>query len=148
MIESQNDTSIFDLVIDQEGSNYLTETAKWAKLLSILGLILSGMMVLGGIAVAFLGTTINSIAGLKGLGPFLGIIYLLLGLLYLYPSWMLLQFATTISSGLKKSDQVLVNEGLKNLKSCFRFWGILSLIIIGIYAVVIVGALIFSSFGS
>ena len=148
MIENQNDTSIFDLVIDQDGSNYLTETAKWAKLLSILGLILSVLMVLGGIAVAFLGTTLNNISGLRGLGPFLGIIYLLLGLLYLYPSWALLQFATTISSGLKKSDQVLVNEGLKNLKSCFRFWGILSLIIIGIYAVAIVGALIFSSFGS
>ena len=148
MIENQNDTSIFDLVIDQEGSNYLTETAKWARLLSILGLILSALMVLGGIAVAFLGTTLNNISGLRGLGPYLGIIYLLLGLLYLYPSWMLLQFATTISSGLKKSDQVLVNEGLKNLKSCFRFWGILSLIIIGIYAVAIVGALIFSSFGS
>src|SRR5690349_1103025 len=128
-MEIQNDTSIFDLVIDQEGSRYLTEMAKWARLLSILGLILAVLMVIAGLVMALIGSSINSFAGLRGMGPAIGIIYIVLGLLYMYPSWVLLKFASVMPSALKKSDQLLVNEALKNLNSCFRFWGILSVII-------------------
>ncbi len=145
-METQNDTSIFDLVIDQEGSRYLTETAKWARLLSILGLILGVLMVIAGLVVALIGSSINSFAGLQGMGPLIGIIYMALGLLYMYPSWMLLKFASAMPTALKKSDQLSVNEALKNLNSCFRFWGILSVIIIGLYVLVIVGSMLFATF--
>ena len=145
-MEIQNDTSIFDLVIDQEGSRYLTEMAKWARLLSILGLILAVLMVIAGIVMALIGSSINSFAGLRGMGPAIGIIYIVLGLLYMYPSWVLLKFASVMPSALKKSDQLLVNEALKNLSSCFRFWGILSVIIIGLYVLVIVGSMLFATF--
>jgi hypothetical protein len=145
-METQNETSIFDLVIDSEGSGYLAETAKWGRLLSILGIILSVIMVLAGLVIAVIGSSINSFAGLRGMGPILGIVYVALGLLYLYPSWVLLKFASAMPSALKKNDQVLVNEALKNLKSCFRFWGIISLIIIGLYALVFIGGILFASF--
>lgn len=145
-MEIQNDTSIFDLVIDQEGSRYLTEMAKWARLLSILGLILAVLMVIAGLVMALIGSSINSFAGLRGMGPAIGIIYIFLGLLYMYPSWVLLKFASVMPSALKKSDQLLVNEALKNLNSCFRFWGILSVIIIGLYVLVIVGSMLFATF--
>ena len=145
-MEIQNDTSIFDLVIDQEGSRYLTEMAKWARLLSILGLILAVLMVIAGLVMAFIGSSVNSFAGLRGMGPAIGIIYIVLGLLYMYPSWVLLKFASVMPSALKKSDQLLVNEALKNLNSCFRFWGILSVIIIGLYVLVIVGSMLFATF--
>jgi hypothetical protein len=145
-MEIQNDTSIFDLVIDQEGSRYLTEMAKWARLLSILGLILAVLMVIAGLVMALIGSSINSFAGLRGMGPAIGIIYIVLGLLYMYPSWVLLKFASVMPSALKKSDQLLVNEALKNLNSCFRFWGILSVIIIGLYVLLIVGSMLFATF--
>src|SRR5688500_1030350 len=132
-MENQIKSSIFDLQIDHEGSSYLTEIAKWSKLFSILGVIVVILIVLVDIVTAFFSTSLNSLAGLRGLGPFVGVLSLLFGAIYLYPSWLLLKFATVLPAALKKGDQLLVNESFKNLKSCFKFWGIVSLIIISLY---------------
>lgn len=145
-MEPYNDSSIFDLVIDHEASNYLTDTAKWARLLSILGLIVSILMVFAGLFIAFTGASLSSFGtGIRSIGPILGISYLVLGFVYMYPSWMLLRFASGMPPALKKNDQVLVNDALKNLNSCFRFWGVLSVIIIALYVLVIAGSMVFAS---
>jgi hypothetical protein len=47
-------------------------------------------------------------------------------------------------TAIKKNDQLLVNEAFKNLRSCFRFWGILALIILGFYAIAIIAQLFIS----
>lgn len=133
-MENQNETSLFDLVIDNDGQNNLLEIAKWAKLLSIMGLIAGLLVVFAGFIAILLGSSISTFAGMRGLGPIIGVISVIFGLFYLYPSWLLLKYATTMPSAIKKNDQLLVNESLKNLKSCFRFWGILALVILGFYA--------------
>ena len=129
-MENQIESSIFDLQIDQEGSTYLTEIAKWAKLFSILGIIAGILIVL---------------AGMRGLGPFVGVLSVMFGAIYLYPSWLLLKFATGLPAGINKGDQALVNESFKNLKSCFKFWGIVSLVIIGLYILIFILGLLGSA---
>lgn len=141
-MENQNESSIFDLQIDHEANAYLSEIAKWAKLFSILGLIAGILIVLAGIVTSFISTSLNSFAGMRGMGPLIGVISAIFGAVYLYPSWLLLKFATTMPTALKKNDQLLVNEAFKNLKSCFKFWGIFSLIIIGLYAVIFILGLV------
>lgn len=136
-------TSIFDGVIDEESSRFLGETAKWAKALSVLSLILGGLMSAAGILIAIVGPGITIIPGLR-LGPVVGIVYLCLGLVYLYPGWMLLQFASSLPSAMQKHDQPLVNKAFINLRNCFRFWGILSVVMIGLYLLVIFGSMVFS----
>ncbi len=141
-MENQNESSIFDLQIDHEANMYLSEIAKWAKLFSILGLIAGILIVLAGIVTSFISTSLNSFAGMRGMGPLIGVLSVVFGAVYLYPSWLLLKFATTMPTALKKNDQLLVNEAFKNLKSCFKFWGIFTLIIIGLYAVVFILGLV------
>lgn len=147
-MDGVKESSIFELVIDQEGSDYLKETAKWAKFLSILGLIVGIIMVLAGVVLTFMGGSLGEAMNIPGFGALIGILYLGLGLIYLYPCWKMLQFAGTMPVGLQKSDQTLVNEALRNLKTSFRFWGILSLVIIGLYLLVFVGSMIFAAFGT
>lgn len=137
-MENGHEHSIFDLVIDHEGQNYLSEVAKWARLISIMGLIMGLIIAFAGILTTMLGDSISAFAGMGGLGPFIGFFSIIMGLVYLYPSWRLLKYATIFPSAIKKNDQLLLNEAFKNLKSCFRFWGILSLIILGFYAIAIV----------
>ena len=144
-MENGNEHSIFDLVIDHEGQNYLTEMAKWAKLISIMGLIMGLIIAFAGILTTFLGDSIGAVAGMRGLGPFIGFFSIIMGLVYLYPSWLLLKYATIMPSAIKKNDQLLVNDAFKNLKSCFRFWGILALIILGFYAIAIIAQLFVSA---
>ncbi|MES2648565.1 MAG: hypothetical protein V4717_16945 [Bacteroidota bacterium] len=135
-MENQIEPSIFDLRIDHEAGNYLIDIARWAKLFSILGLIAGILIILAGIVTALFNSSLNSLAGFRGLGPFVGIFSMLFGTVYFYPSWLLLKFATKMPAALKIGDQLLVNESLKNLKGCFKFWGIVSLIIVGLYALI------------
>jgi hypothetical protein len=144
-MENQIEASIFDLQIDQEGSTYLAEIAKWAKLFSILGIIAGILIVLAGIVTAFFSSSLDSLAGLRGLGPFVGVLSVMFGAIYLYPSWLLLKFATGLPAGINKGDQALVNESFKNLKSCFKFWGIVSLVIIGLYILIFILGLLGSA---
>ena len=144
-MENRDEHTIFDLVIDPDTQNYLTEIAKWAKLLSIMGLIMGLIIAFAGVLTTILGDSIGSIAGMRGLGPFVGFFSIVIGLVYLYPSWLLLKYATIMPSAILKNDQLLVNEAFRNLKSCFRFWGILALIILGFYAIAIIAQLFVSA---
>ena len=42
----QKPSNLFDLHIDPQSQGYLSETAKWAKFLSILGFIMLGLFVI------------------------------------------------------------------------------------------------------
>jgi uncharacterized phage infection (PIP) family protein YhgE len=144
-MDNTTDSSIFDLAIDEESRSHLFETCKWAKLLSIMGIILSALMVLGGLIFSIVGSTLTSSMGMGAFGSFIGLIYLALGALYFYPSWKLMRFSGNMPAALRKNDQGLVTEAFGNLKSCFKFWGIMTLVIIGLYIVAMLGVTIFSS---
>ena len=143
-MENDKESSLFDLMIDHDGQNQLTEMAKWAKLIGIMGLIMGLVIAFAGMLSAILGPGSGVYDGLRGLGPILSTISVVVGLVYLYPSWLLLKYATQMPVAVKKNDQLLVNEAFKNLKSCFRFWAILALIVLGFYAIAIIAQL-FSS---
>ena len=137
-MENGKETSLFDLLVDHEGQDELMQLARWAKLVSIMGLIMGLVIAFAGLLSVIIGPRMEVYDGLKGLGPIISTISIIVGLIYLYPSWLLLRYATQMPVAIKSNNQQLVNEAFKNLKSCFRFWGILALIILGFYAVAII----------
>jgi uncharacterized oligopeptide transporter (OPT) family protein len=92
----ENQDSIFELVIDSEFQNHLTEIAKWA--ISIMGIIAGLLITLAGIATALVGSSLNSIPGMRGLAAVPGVIVILFGLVYLYAGWLLLKYSTMPSA--------------------------------------------------
>ena len=87
-----NNASIFEVALNEQSRAYLKETAKWGHFLAIIGFILGGFVILAGVALTFLGSsTFSELLGSdKGfIGTILGIVYLLLGALYFYPSFQL-----------------------------------------------------------
>lgn len=140
-------TNIFDVSITQEGAQYLNETAKWGKILAVVGFIFSGLIIVAGFMVMFIGSSFTEALGPGGgaIGTAAGFIYLLLGAIYIYPSVKLLRFSNAIPEGLRSGDQQTVTMALQNLKSVFKFWGLLTLILIGIYGLVILLAMVFGA---
>jgi len=145
----QNTTSnLFELHVDQIGASYLKETARWAKFFAILGFIVCGLMLLGGlfagslISAAFstLGGAASS-AGFMG-GGFITVIYIAFALLYFFPCLYLFNFASRMQVALRSNDQESLNQSFKNLKSCYRFFGILAIICIGLWVLTIIFAII------
>ena len=128
--------------LDTMAKSYLLSTAKWARFLAIVGFVFVGIIVL----LAFMAGTIFS--SMSALAPQMGLmsgsfgavftaIYLAMAAIYFFPTWYLFKFATNAIKAIEhKSSSLAV--AFSNLKSCFKFWGVMCLIFIGFYGLVAV----------
>ncbi|MCB0851229.1 MAG: hypothetical protein KDD63_03225, partial [Bacteroidetes bacterium] len=63
-----------------------------------------------------------------------------MGLLYFMPSLYMYRFATKTRAGIDSFSSEQLTEGMMNLKSLFKFMGITTIIVMGLYAMFIVFA--------
>ena len=145
-MEQSTSTDLFDLHVDHESSSYLGETAKWAKFLAIVGFIFCGLIVLGGLfAASFMTAAMSKLGGGEGSQistVALSFIYILVALLYFFPCLYLFNFASKMQVALRNNDQQQLIQSFKNLKSCYKFVGILMIVILSLYALVLLVAII------
>lgn len=146
------------LHIDLANRSSLTEAAKWGKFLAIVGFVMCGLIV---ILAFFIGTIMTSLGalgsmgdmeGMEGMGgsglpgfmggAFLTVLYLLIGLLYFFPCLFLFRFADKMQLALRSEDQQYLTTSFENLKSLFKFMGILTIIVLCLYALGILIAII------
>ena len=112
----------------------------WSKLFGVMSYILGVLMLLGGIVILFSGVEL-----VPGVGGFMGIIYILLSALYLYPGKLLLDFSKITRQALDSNDNEKFAEGFIPMGQLFKFWGVITIIMLGVYALMfligILGAL-------
>lgn len=138
MEESTNNTSIFNLQIDEDGQSYLLELAKWSRFLGILGYIGLGLLVIFSLSFAY--AFADNLTGLQGY--WIAVFYVLFASIYVYPVYAIYKSGKLIKEGLYLHDQLIFNEGLKYIKNSFRYIGILTIVIMGIYALIFIFSLI------
>lgn len=130
------------LEINDAAAQHLYETAKWAKFLAIVGFVFCGLFVLFGI---YFATTVSSLGyynrAFSGLGPAVGILYIVLSLIFFFPFLFLMRFATKMKLALNSSDQETLTEAFNQHRRMYKYIGIIAIIIISIYALIIVFAL-------
>ena len=147
-----NNQNLFDLQIDQTVSGYLRETAKWGKFLAIVGFVGCGILA---IIAVFAGTAMSSafesVGGGAGMsGMLLTLIYLIIAIIYFFPCLYLFHFANKMQRALRQNDQFFLTDSFKNLKSCYKYMGILMIIVLSFYVIIIIIAMFAaaSAFGS
>jgi len=120
------------LTVEGEAKNYLSETAKWAKFLSIVGFVFIGL-----IAIMLLGTVFIGGDGLGGLGlsEGIGILPLLVLVIYFYPIFKLYKFSRHAKNSIAATSSSELTHALDNLKALYKFMGILTLIIVVLYGI-------------
>jgi hypothetical protein len=132
------------LVFTEEIKDYIMETAKWSKFLSIIGFIFVGFMSIIGILMLFSfgGTLFSNAVGLNNIPGFptgmislVGIIYFGIALLYFFPVYDLFMFARKTKNAILYNDNQMLAEGFSKLKSHYKFIGILTLMIVGFDAI-------------
>lgn len=151
-MEQSTESNLFELHVDHNVSGYLTETAKWAKFMAIMGFIGSGFLLLCSIFIgSFLSAAFlrmgSGAAGLGYMGGFLSFIYVAIAIIYFFPCLYLYNFASKMQIALRSNDQDQLSLSFKNLKSCYRFVGILMIIVLALWVLGIVLALIGLAFG-
>jgi hypothetical protein len=67
--------------------------------------------------------------------------YLIFAALWFFPCLYLYRFATQMQQAIQSNEQLKIQQSLRNLKSYFRFVGILFIVILSLYALGILGGL-------
>lgn len=123
--------------------NNMLETAKWGKFLSIVGFVFSGLMIVIGLMVM-----VQPFDELPISMGAMGMIYVALSLVYIFPSLYLYRFSTQAQQGIRNGDSSICSEAYNNLRRLFFFMGILTIIMLSIYILGIFFVLIGGYMGS
>ncbi|AXB55320.1 DUF5362 family protein [Flavobacterium fluviale] len=136
----------FELQLDSTAKDFLKETAKWAYFLSIIGFIGIGFLLL--IAV-FAGTIFSALGTMQGMGGMgasfgaaMGAAYFLMAALYFFPVYYLFKFSSNAKKAFRDNDSAALTESFGYLKSHYKFFGILMIILLSIYALFFVFAIL------
>lgn len=142
-----NSSSLFSLNIDPVTKANLGETAKWARFLAIIGMIVLVLaLAITVYSVIFLGSAGSAFSPDAGynvntafndnmrIGVIIGSVIMLA--VAFFPLLFLLRFANDMRKALNGNDQQRLNTSFQNLKIYFRYLGILVLIVLVIYAII------------
>ncbi len=129
------------LVLSDQIVGYLNETRRWAKFLSIMGFIGVGIIVILALLIGSILNLISSMSPMPLPVPafFFTLLYLAVALLYFFPVLYLYRFSTKMELALIRKDEIELAGSFENLKSMFKFMGIMTIVIISIYILAIVG---------
>jgi hypothetical protein len=131
------------LVLTLEAQGYLRETGKWATFLGIVGFVLTAFILLGAL---FVGTIMSLMTRLQpaampypaAVGGLLSFVYILVAVFYFFFSLYLFQFGSRIKKGILFNNPIEVGSALGKLKSFFKMWGITTIVILALYALMII----------
>ena len=138
------DSEIHSLDVTPESRAYLLEAAKWGRFVAIVSFVFLGLFALmflfmGGTMMSVgLGNEMGGMGMLGGVGAFLYIAFIFA--LMFFPSYYMYSFSIRTITAINSTSTLDLTEGLKNLKSLFKFYGIMMAILVGIYALMFVFA--------
>jgi hypothetical protein len=117
---------------------HLTEIAKWGKFLAIFSFCTWFVMLLNTIEMFTSSSIISGIMPMLHFNLYVGgisnFIVFAVVLSGLFPILFLYKFSTKTLKNIQKLNIQGIEDGLANLKSAFKFWGIFIGIILGLYS--------------
>src|ERR1700761_2153299 len=148
-MESTVPSNLFDLQVDHSATLYLRDAARWAKFLAVAGFIFCGLFVVVAILfVSLLSSLFNSVGaqGTYGIGAVpIAFIYICIAVLNFFPCLYLYNFAARMQTALRSNDQEQLNLSFKNMRSFYRFVGVMMIIALGFFLLGILGMIFLST---
>jgi len=130
---------------------HLRRAKPWVRFIAVMSFIGSVLLVVLGLVLAVMGSALPAMFGGSsnpGVGIGMGIVYLLLALLYIFPGLYLWRYANAIDSLVRYPQSLTLEEAMKHQTAFWRFVGILSAVMIAIYAVIFALAAVFGVLGA
>jgi hypothetical protein len=129
------------LQIDADMQSDLLTASRWGNILAIIGFVLTGIGALIGLImiVGFASmSAFGGMPGMEGVAPMMvgaGILYMVVLLLYGLPLLYLRRFATNMKAAIDGDGNQSLATSFENLGRLFKFLGIFTLVLIGVYIV-------------
>ena len=130
------------MIVNEGMKRDLLSAAKWTKFLCIIGCIGVVLLVLIGILMSVLGSSFG--LGNTPFGAGMGILYLIMAALYIYPLIKGFQFANGTKAACLTDNENELARGFSGLRALLQFFGILNIIVLILYALVAIGACFFA----
>lgn len=124
--------------ISEPSASYLRQITIWTLFFSVLGFIFIGLTFIAAIIIPIIFSVLENSNMPVNMAVMIGGIYFALGIIYIFPVIYLYRFSTKMRLALENRDGVNFENALKNFKSHFKFMGITTIAIIGIYILVAV----------
>ena len=143
----ESNQSLFSLSIDPVTKEHLSETAKWARFLSVLGMVFLVVGIIFGLSGIWFTTLMDpmgdemSPSPSPAMGVFFAVYMFVIAVIWFFPLLYLFRFASRMRTALTGNDQQALNTSFQNLKMCIRFVGIVTIIALAltILGIVLVG---------
>jgi hypothetical protein len=121
------------MMINSEMNSYLLEVSKWGQFLAIVGYVAMGLLVIVAFVMMFALSAISKVAGSGFPMVLIGLLYILLAVLYYFPVTYLYKFSVQTKQAIQMQNESLLTSGFQNLKSMFKFLGILTIVMLSLY---------------
>jgi hypothetical protein len=146
ILDDSHASSGAELVINNTISDFLQESARWARFIAIVGFVFVGLGILSVLAGGSTLLAVGLPSEMAGFGGFFLIVFLAFSAIALVPLYYLYNFATKIQVALRENNSVFLADAFENHKSFFKFYGIMLAIVLGFYALIFVFGLLFAAF--
>lgn len=136
------------LYIDETGKENLLQSVKWSKFIAIFLFVILGLMILGGLMLGATGSVLEQYSYASGNASFAGmskvlmVTYILMAILYFFPTLYLYKFSSLIKSSMYLNNQQQFNEALVYQRKMYKFVGIMVMIMIILYALLFIFAIV------
>lgn len=135
--EQQEVNSHPQLIITEEIRSYIYDVAKWANFLAVVGFVIAAFMLLAALTIGTAMNTNPQVAAMMGTLGNVGstaitVVFIAYGLAIFYPSLLLSKYARKTKIGVLYGEQESLNESFSALKSLFKYWGVIVIILIGL----------------
>jgi len=139
----QNDLLTSELKFSDTTNFFLAQAAKWARFLSVLGFIVVGLMVIMAFIIPsmMVNNPVYSELGTSytmGMKVGMTVMYLIIALITFFPCLFLSRFGKKMRIALEEGNQESLEISFENLKSLFKFYGILSIVVLSFYALILI----------
>lgn len=121
-----------NLRITENIQNNLLTATKWLKFMTILSTVGVALFFIIGIVLLFI-TTYDGVPG-----ALYGVIYMLLTLLYFYPIKKSFDLIKNTRDAMGNASQMGLEQAAANVKSILKYFGILSIVCLSIYALILI----------
>ncbi len=150
MTEKNSQFDNFEMQLTTSSKEYLESAGKWAFILGIIGFVMSGLMLIASIFVGIVFSAFSpdefggAFGGAMPLGGgTIAAIYVVLALIYGAFSYFLFNFGMKMRQANQKNDGGILEKSLHSLMLFFKIWGIMTIVLLGMYMILIFGMLAF-----
>lgn len=127
-----------DIKISSKTKVLLAEIAKWAKMVSIVGFFICGVLLIVAFALVFMGGAMTD--QMKSMGQpttvinsTTGVVYAIIAVIYYFLAKYIYDFAVYMQQAVEHNDQESIEYSFDRLRAFFKFISVVAIVAIGFY---------------